>query len=138
MIEDFKSISQLHPVELSAVQDEDLILLTKLGLNPKSITIDIDQFKDLMETAISGTAVDEFTLKILNGFITLGRIYYYKVLESPKNPHYCLGDLALLSRKDLNLGKAAYENLSADISLTEYNALPKKESRRIYFTKTDS
>lgn len=135
MLEDFKAISQLQPVELSAVQDEDLVLLTKLGSNPKSMTIDIDQLRDLIATAASGVTVDEFTLKILNGFITLGRIDYHKVLESREYPHQCLGKLARLSRKDLNLGKTAYENLSANISLAEYNALPKKESSRIYFTK---
>lgn len=136
MLEDFKAISQLHPVELSAVQDEDLVLLTKPGQNPKSRTVDIDQLRDLMAVAASGAIVDEFTLKILNSFITLGKISRDKVLESREYPHQCLGELARLSRKDLNLGKVAYENYSV-IPLTEYNALKKKESSRIYFTRID-
>lgn len=136
MLEEFKAISQLQPVELSAVQDEDLVLLTKSGQNTKSRTIDIDQLRDLMSAAASGVIVDEFTLKILNGFITLGKISRYKVLESREYPHQCLGELARLSRKDLNLGKVAYENYSV-MPLTEYNALAKKESSRIYFTRID-
>ena len=136
MLEDFKAISQLQLVELSAVQDEDLVLLTKPGQNPKSRTVDIDQLRDLMAAAASGVIVDEFTLKILNGFITLGKISRDKVLESREYPHRCLGELARLSRKDLNLGKVAYENYSV-MPLTEYNALKKKESSRIYFTRID-
>ena len=135
MLEEFKAISQLQPVELSAVQDEDLVLLTKSGQNPKSRTVDIDQLRDLMATAASGTIIDEFTLKILNGFITLGRIDHRKVLDKDTQK-YCLGDLARLSRKDLNLGKVAYQNYSV-MPLTEYNALKKKESSRIYFTRID-
>ena len=136
MLEDFKAISQLQPVELSAVQDEDLVLLTKSGQNPKSRTVDIDQLRDLMSAAASGVIVDEFTLKILNNFITLGKISRDKVLESREYPHRCLGELARLSRKDLNLGKVAYQNYSV-MPLTEYNALAKKESSRIYFTRID-
>ena len=136
MLEDFKAISQLQPVELSSVQDEDLVLLTKFGQNPKSRTVDIDQLRDLMSAAASGVIVDEFTLKILNGFIALGKISRDKVLESREYPHRCLGELARLSRKDLNLGKVAYENYSV-MPLTEYNALKKKESSRIYFTRID-
>ena len=135
MLEDFKAISQLQPVELSAVQDEDLVLLTKSGQNPKSRTVDIDQLRDLMAAAASGVIVDELTLKILNGFITLGRIDHRKVLDKDTQK-YCLGDLARLSRKDLNLGKVAYQNYSV-MPLTEYNALKKKESSRIYFTQID-
>ena len=135
MLEDFKAISQLQPVELSSVQDEDLVLLTKSGQNPKSRTIDIDQLRDLMSAAASGVIVDEFTLKILNSFITLGRIDHRKVLDKDTQK-YCLGDLARLSRKDLNLGKVAYQNYSV-MPLTEYNALKKKESSRIYFTQID-
>ena len=135
MLEDFKAISQLQPVELSSVQDEDLVLLTKSGQNPKSRTIDIDQLRDLMSAAASGVIVDEFTLKILNSFITLGRIDHRKVLDKDTQK-YCLGDLALLSRKDLNLRKVAYQNYSV-MPLTEYNALAKKESSRIYFTRID-
>ena len=135
MLEDFKAISQLQPVELSSVQDEDLVLLTKTGQNPKSRTVDIDQLRDLMAATASGVIVDELTLKILNGFITLGRIDHRKVLDKDTQT-YCLGDLALLSRKDLNLGKVAYQNYSV-MPLTKYNALAKKESSRIYFTRID-
>ena len=135
MLEEFKAISQLQLVELSAVQDEDLVLLTKSGQNPKSRTVDIDQLRDLMAAAASGVIVDELTLKILNGFITLGRIDHRKVLDKDTQK-YCLGDLARLSRKDLNLGKVAYQNYSV-MPLTEYNALKKKESSRIYFTQID-
>ena len=136
MLEEFKAISQLQPVELSAIQDEDLVLLTKSGQNPKTRTVDIDQLRGLMAVAASGAIVDEFTLKILNGFITLGKISRDKVLESREYPHRCLGELARLSRKDLNLGKVAYQNYSV-MPLTEYNALKKKESSRIYFTRID-
>ena len=135
MLEEFKAISQLQPVELSAIQDEDLVLLTKSGQNPKSRTVDIDQLRDLMAATASGVIVDELTLKILNGFITLGRIDHRKVLDKDTQ-RYCLGDLARLSRKDLNLGKVAYQNYSV-MPLTEYNALKKKESSRIYFTRID-
>ena len=135
MLEEFKAISQLQPVELSAIQDEDLVLLTKSGQNPKSRTVDIDQLRDLMAATASGVIVDELTLKILNGFITLGRIDHRKVLDKDTQK-YCLGDLARLSRKDLNLGKVAYQNYSV-MPLTEYNALKKKESSRIYFTRID-
>ena len=135
MLEEFNAISQLQPVELSAVQDEDLVLLTKSGQNPKSRTVDIDQLRDLMAATASGVIVDELTLKILNGFITLGRIDHRKVLDKDTQK-YCLGDLARLSRKDLNLGKVAYQNYSV-MPLTEYNALKKKESSRIYFTRID-
>ena len=89
-----------------------------------------------MSAAASGVIVDEFTLKILNNFITLGKISRDKVLESREYPHRCLGELARLRRKDLNLGKVAYENYSV-MPLTEYNALKKKESSRIYFTRID-
>ena len=136
MLEEFKAISQLQPVELSAVQDEDLVLLTKSGQNPKSRTVDIDQLRDLMAATANKVIVDELTLKILNGFIALGKISRDKVLESREYPQRCLGELARLSRKDLNLGKVAYENYSV-MPLTEYNALAKKESSRIYFTRID-
>ena len=136
MLEDFKAISQLQPVELSSVQDEDLVLLTKFGQNPKSRTVDIDQLRDLMAATANKVIVDELTLKILNGFIALGKISRDKVLESREYPHRCLGELARLSRKDLNLGKVAYQNYSV-MPLTEYNALKKKESSRIYFTRID-
>ena len=60
-----------------------------------------------MAAAASVAIVDELTLKILNGFITLGRIDHRKVLDKDTQK-YCLGDLARLSRKDLNLRKVAY------------------------------
>ena len=61
-----------------------------------------------MSAAASGVIVDEFTLKILNSFITIGKISRDKILESREYPHRCLGELSRLSRKDLNLGKVAY------------------------------
>lgn len=137
MLENYRQISELHSIDLSAIQDNDLVLLAqRTGADFKTRTVDMHELKACIADANEHAKVDSSTLKALNGFIVLGKVRSAKVLDSKRYPYPCLDELSKMSIKDLGLKSAAYLDYAA-MTKTQYDALQKKNAKCIYFTETD-